>query len=106
MYHVREVLLHLEPWLQQFPYTPEFDSQQLAAIREQRSAADFGVQTPEVTRVAAPFFDVNGDVIGTIGVAGPVFYLPPENSEQSIAAVIVTAQKLSDEFGHIRFEKE
>jgi DNA-binding IclR family transcriptional regulator len=96
----RACLLHLEPVLEKFPFEKTWDPECMETIREQGYWADFGVQTPDVTRVAAPVFSDSGRIAGTLGIAGPVFYLRPDSSEESIERVIEAARELSVSLGY------
>ncbi|MEG1774391.1 MAG: IclR family transcriptional regulator C-terminal domain-containing protein, partial [Oscillospiraceae bacterium] len=53
-----------------------------------------------VAAVAAPVLGVQGQLIGSMAVAGPVERFTPDRVEQYIRMVKAACQKLSKEFGY------
>jgi DNA-binding IclR family transcriptional regulator len=97
---VRETILPLNPDLEQFAFTRTIDTTVLEGIHTDRIAVDYGVQTPDVTRIASPIFNHDGLVVGTLGIAGPVFYLKRGSTDEHINSVTSAAERLSESLGH------
>lgn len=98
----RDSLLALNPELAKFPFSTDVCEEELARIREQGYCADYGCQTPHVTRIAAPVLTHDGEILGTIGVAGPIIYLPENESDHFVDTVVHVACDLSRSLGHPR----
>lgn len=96
----RESLLALNPDLAKYPFSLEVCDETLSTIRRQGYCADYGTQTAHVTRIAAPVFDQEGMVRGTIGIAGPIIYLAEGESDQFVATVVRVARDLSVALGY------
>lgn len=96
----RASLLALNPDLAKFPFSTDVCEEELTRIREQGFSADYGCQTPHVTRIAAPVLTHDGQILGTIGVAGPIIYLPENESDQFVHTVVRVACDLSNRLGH------
>lgn len=96
----RQSLLALNPDLAKFPFSTEICEEQLQKIRDEGYCADYGCQTPYVTRIAAPLQTHDGAILGTIGVAGPIIYLPEGESDEFIRTVVRVADDLSSRLGH------
>jgi IclR family transcriptional regulator, KDG regulon repressor len=100
MITVRETILPLNPDLEQFAFSRTLDSGVLAHVRASKVAIDYGTQTPDVTRIASPILSHDGSILGTLGIAGPVFYLKPGSTDQHIHTVVDAAERLSESLGH------
>lgn len=96
---VRMSLIHIRPVLEKFPFAHEIDHARLDEIRRDGYAADFGVQTEHVTRIAAPILNVNGEVIGSLGIAGPEIYLPRSECDGTVRELVSVTSELSAELG-------
>jgi len=73
----------------------------LAAVRAQGYAIDNAEHEPEVRCVAAPVFDLRGEVVAAISVSGPVARLDPFGAQRPlIEATVQSAQAISRRLGH------
>lgn len=87
------------------PSTPKSISNPGALMREiaevQRTgvAFDDGEFNPEVRCVAVPVTDFTGQVIGALGISGPIWRLSNQALHASAQVVQVAADRLSAEFG-------
>jgi DNA-binding IclR family transcriptional regulator len=73
----------------------------LAAVRIQGYAVDNVEHEPEVRCVAAPVFDLRGEVVAAISVSGPAARLDPFGEQQPLVeATVRTAQAISRRLGH------
>ena len=97
---VRMSLIHIRPVLEKFPFAHEIDHARLDKIKRDGYAADFGEQTEHVTRIAAPVLNVNGEVIGSLGIAGPELYLPRSDSDPVVRDLLEVTRELSAELGY------
>jgi IclR family transcriptional regulator, KDG regulon repressor len=74
---------------------------ELASIRSQGYALDHGEHEFEVCCVAAPIFDMKGDVIGGLSISGPVDRLEPiERNRDLIEKAKQTANNISVKLGY------
>jgi DNA-binding IclR family transcriptional regulator len=73
----------------------------LASVRAQGYAIDNAEHEPEVRCVAAPVFDLRGEVVAAISVSGPVARLDPFGAQRPlIEATVQSAQAISRRLGH------
>ena len=68
-------------------------------VRSSGVAFDYGEFNPEVRCVAVPVKDVTGQVIGAIGISGPIWRLSIQALQSRARIVQVAARRLSAEFG-------
>jgi DNA-binding IclR family transcriptional regulator len=73
---------------------------EIAEVRRTGMAFDDGEFDPEVRCVALPVRDFSGQVIGAIGVSGPVWRLSIEALHKRARVVRAAADRLSSEFGY------
>ena len=73
---------------------------EIAEIRRAGMAFDDGEFDAEVRCVALPVRDFSGEVIGAIGISGPVWRLSIEALQKRARKVAVAADRLSAEFGY------
>jgi IclR family transcriptional regulator, KDG regulon repressor len=72
---------------------------EIAEIRRTGIAFDDGEFNPEVRCVAVPVTDFTGQVIGALGISGPIWRLSNQALHNSAAIVAAAAGRLSREFG-------
>jgi DNA-binding IclR family transcriptional regulator len=72
---------------------------EIAEIKRTRIAFDDGEFNPEVRCVAVPVTDFTGQVIGALGISGPIWRLSNQALHNSAKIVGATARRLSQEFG-------
>jgi IclR family transcriptional regulator, KDG regulon repressor len=73
----------------------------LDEVRRSGMAFDDGEFNPEVRCVAVPVKDFTGQVIGAIGISGPIWRLSIQALQSRAQIVQAAARKLSSEFGHV-----
>jgi DNA-binding IclR family transcriptional regulator len=73
----------------------------LDEVRRSGMAFDDGEFNPEVRCVAVPVKDFTGQVIGAIGISGPIWRLSIQVLQSRAQTVQAAARRLSSEFGHI-----
>ena len=74
--------------------------QELAKIRYLGYAFDYGEQVEEVNCIAAPVFNVYGNVMAALSVSVPVFRINKGKKQKIIYACQQTAQKISLRLGY------
>jgi DNA-binding IclR family transcriptional regulator len=74
---------------------------EITEIRRAGMAFDDGEFDAEVRCVALPVRDFSGEVIGAIGISGPVWRLSIEALQKRARKVAAAADRLSAEFGYI-----
>jgi DNA-binding IclR family transcriptional regulator len=72
---------------------------EIAEIKRTGVAFDDGEFNPEVRCVAVPVTDFTGQVIGALGISGPIWRLSNQALHNSAQIVQVAAKRLSAEFG-------
>jgi IclR family transcriptional regulator, KDG regulon repressor len=75
---------------------------EIAEIKRSGIAFDDGEFNPEVRCVAVPVTDFTGQVIGALGISGPIWRLSNQALHSSAKIVQVAALRLSGEFGAAR----
>jgi DNA-binding IclR family transcriptional regulator len=78
---------------------PEALRRAIAEVRRSGIAIDDGEFDPEVRCAALPVRDFSGQVIGAIGISGPVWRLSIEALQKRSRVVRAAADRLSAEFG-------
>lgn len=73
--------------------------EQIEEIRRSGIAFDDGEFDPEVRCVAIPVRDFSGNVIGALGISGPIWRLSIQALQGRTRAVQAAAERLSAEFG-------
>lgn len=73
---------------------------EIADVRRTGVAIDDGEFDPEVRCVALPVRDFTGEIIGALGVSGPVWRLSIDTLQKRARIVRAAADKLSAEFGY------
>jgi len=72
---------------------------EIAEIRRSAIAFDDGEFNPEVRCVAVPVYNFTGDVIGALGISGPVWRMTDQVLQSRAKIVQAAATRLSNEFG-------
>ena len=72
---------------------------EIAEIRRNAIAFDDGEFNPEVRCVAVPVYNFTGDVIGALGISGPVWRMSDQVLQSRAKIVQAAATRLSNEFG-------
>jgi IclR family transcriptional regulator, KDG regulon repressor len=78
---------------------------EIAEIRRSAVAFDNGEFNPEVRCVAVPVFNFTGDVVGALGISGPIWRITGQLLQSRARAVKAAANRLSAEFGANSFAK-
>jgi DNA-binding IclR family transcriptional regulator len=79
--------------------SPERLRREIAEVRRTGVAIDDGEFDPEARCVALPVRDFTGQVIGALGISGPVWRLSIDTLHKRARVVRAAADKLSAEFG-------
>ncbi len=75
--------------------------QHLETIRRQGYAFDFGEHEADVRCVAAPIFDISGQVVAAISVAGPAGRMEPlEHNDELIELTVQASRRISTRLGY------
>ena len=72
---------------------------EIAEVRRSAVAVDDGEFNAEVRCVAVPVFNFTGDVIGALGISGPVWRMKDDVLKTRAREVQAAAKRLSAEFG-------
>ncbi len=72
----------------------------LEDVRQSGIAFDDGEFNPEVRCIAVPVKDFTGQIIGAVGISGPIWRLNIQALQSRAPAVQAAARRLSAEFGH------
>jgi len=78
---------------------------EIAEIRRSAIAFDDGEFNQEVRCVAVPVYNFTGDVVGALGISGPVWRMSDQMLQSRAKAVKAAANRLSSEFGASSFAK-
>jgi len=78
---------------------------EIAEIKRSGIAFDDGEFNPEVRCVAVPVTDFTGQIIGALGISGPIWRLSNQALHSSAQIVQAAANRLSAEFGAKRTTK-
>ncbi len=73
---------------------------ELARVRDQGYAVNWGEYRDDVRGVAAPVLDGSGQVVAALGICGPAYRLTEERIEDSTPSVVAAARRLSAHLGH------
>lgn len=79
---------------------PDALKQDIDEVRKTGIAFDDGEFNPEVRCVGVPVRDFTGQVIGAIGISGPIWRLSMQALQSRAITVQAAAKRLSAEFGH------
>ena len=78
---------------------------EIAEIRRSAIAFDDGEFNPEVRCVAVPVYNFTGDVVGALGISGPIWRMTDQFIQSRAKIVKAAANRLSAEFGAGSFTK-
>jgi len=78
---------------------------EIAEIRRSAIAFDDGEFNPEVRCVAVPVYNFTGDVVGALGISGPIWRMTDQMIQSRAKIVKAAANRLSAEFGAASFTK-
>jgi DNA-binding IclR family transcriptional regulator len=78
---------------------PDLIRRDIAEVRQNGIAFDDGEFDPEVRCIAVPVLDFSGQVLGAIGISGPVWRMPIQTLQSHARIVRDAAAQLSAEFG-------
>lgn len=79
---------------------PDVLKKDIEEVRKSGIAFDDGEFNPEVRCVGVPVKDFTGQVIGAIGISGPIWRLSIQSLQGRAATVQAAAKRLSVEFGY------
>src|SRR5262249_45743686 len=98
----------LAPFLQRTDLKPSTDNsitqipallREIEEVRRSGIAFDDGEFNPEVRCVAVPVKDFTGQVVGALGISGPVWRLSVQALKSRAKTIQAAADRLSREFG-------
>ena len=78
---------------------------EIAEIRRSAVAIDDGEFNPEVRCIAVPVYNFTGDVVGALGVSGPIWRMTDQLLQNRAKSVKAAASRLSNDFGASSFAK-
>jgi DNA-binding IclR family transcriptional regulator len=78
---------------------------EIAEIRRSAVAVDDGEFNPEVRCIAVPIYNFTGDVVGALGISGPIWRMSDQLMQSRAKSVKAAASRLSGEFGANSFAK-
>jgi DNA-binding IclR family transcriptional regulator len=74
--------------------------EEFTAIRERGYALSRGEVFSEVAGMAAPVFDHEGSVCGSLTIAGPIQRFTEDRQQEMLDSLLVSARKLSQLLGN------
>lgn len=95
---LRKGMLKLNPALKKIQFNKSIKRKLLIKIKAKGYVADFGRQVRHVTRIVCPVLGPLG-VTGTIGIAGPSFYIKAGNAARPVKHVLRAAAELNRMLG-------
>src|SRR5205807_8117820 len=72
---------------------------EITEIRRNAIAIDDGEFNPEVRCVAVPVYNFSGDVVGALGISGPIWRMTDHVLQSRAKLVQTAAHRLSSDFG-------
>src|SRR5215468_3633531 len=97
--------VELKPSTRKSITEPSVLLREIAEIRRSALAFDDGEFNPEVRCVAVPVYNFTGDVVGALGISGPIWRMTDQILQGRAKAVKTAANRLSAEFGASSFAK-
>jgi len=91
--------VELKPSTKKSITEPSVLLREIAEIRRSAIAFDDGEFNPEVRCVAVPVYNFTGDVIGALGISGPIWRMSDQMLQSRAKLVQTAANRLSAEFG-------
>jgi DNA-binding IclR family transcriptional regulator len=99
---VIEALLSDPALVKRTPYTltdPAAIRREIKKVRQQGFAESAGERVADAGAVSAPVFDGTGDLVGAVGLAGPLSRFTHEARKLYVQIVVDAAKKLSGQLG-------
>jgi IclR family acetate operon transcriptional repressor len=99
-----------ESWLQNAPLTastpntitePGHLRSEIERVRQTGVAFDDAEYDPEVRCIAAPVWDFTGQVVGAVGVSGPIWRMNLQRMNELALVIRESASELSQELGYV-----
>jgi IclR family KDG regulon transcriptional repressor len=78
---------------------------EIAEVRRSAIAFDDGEFNPEVRCMAVPVYNFTGDVVGALGISGPIWRMTNQVMQARAKIMKAAANRLSGEFGAHSFAK-
>src|SRR5215468_10971340 len=97
--------VELKPSTRKSITEPSVLLREIAEIRRSALAFDDGEFNPEVRCLAVPVYNFTGDVVGALGISGPIWRMTDQILQGRAKAVKTAANRLSAEFGASSFAK-
>ena len=97
--------VELKPSTKKSITDPSVLLKEIAEIRRSAIAFDDGEFNPEVRCVAVPVYHFSGDVVGALGISGPIWRMTEQTMQARAKVVKAAANRLSAEFGAASFTK-
>src|SRR4029079_9405712 len=91
--------VELKPSTRKSITEPSVLLREIAEIRRDAIAFDDGEFNPEVRCVAVPVYNSTGEVIGALGISGPIWRMTDQVLQSRAKLVQTAASRLSAEFG-------
>ncbi len=91
--------VELKPSTRKSITDPSALMREIAEVRRSAVAIDDGEFNPEVRCVAVPVYTFTGDVVGALGISGPIWRMTDQAMQSRIKVVKAAANRLSAEFG-------
>jgi len=91
--------VELKPSTKKSITDPSVLLKEIAEIRRSAIAFDDGEFNPEVRCVAVPVYNFTGDVVGALGISGPIWRMTDQAIHARAKIVKAAANRLSAEFG-------
>jgi len=91
--------VELKPSTRKSITDPSVLLREIAEVRRSAMAFDDGEFNPEVRCVAVPVYNFTGDVVGALGISGPVWRMSDQALQSRAKSVKAAAKRLSAEFG-------
>jgi IclR family transcriptional regulator, KDG regulon repressor len=91
--------VELKPSTKKSVTEPSVLLREIAEIRRSAIAFDDGEFNPEVRCVAVPVYNFTGEVVGALGISGPIWRMTDQVLHSRAKLVQTAARRLSNEFG-------
>lgn len=91
--------VELKPSTKKSITDPSVLLKEIAEIRRSAIAFDDGEFNPEVRCLAVPVYNFTGDVVGALGISGPIWRMTNQAIQARAKIVKAAANRLSAEFG-------
>ena len=91
--------VELKPSTKKSITEPSILLREIAVVRRNAIAIDDGEFNPEVRCVAVPVYNFTGDVVGALGISGPIWRMTDQVLQSRAKLVQAAAARLSADFG-------